>query len=379
MQKVKVKDICKIYNGYSFKSDNYVESGIRIIRIANVQKGFIEDSAPVFYPENTDGIEKYLLNEGDLLLSLTGNVGRVALLEKKMLPAALNQRVACLRLKNDIVDKEFLFHFFNSSLFENQCIQNANGVAQKNLSTRWLYEYEIPLYPKGEQHRIVEVLNRIRTIILYKNTELNKLDNLIKSRFVEMFDDCSEIKAIGEVVSICRGASPRPIQKYITNDDNGINWIKIGDVSDDSLYITETVERITKEGAEKSREVNKGDFILSNSMSYGRPYILRINGCVHDGWLILSDFSQSFNELYLYYALRSEYVQHQFEEKVDGAVVKNLNSNLVKETLIKIPSMNEQNQFSLFAKQIDKLKVEVQKSLDKTQMLFDSLMQEYFG
>ena len=102
---VRIGDICEILNGFAFKSENYVESGIRVIRIANVQKGYIEDSTPVFYPEDSTGLDKYMLESGDLLMSLTGNVGRVAILAEEFLPAALNQRVACLRMKSDRVSK----------------------------------------------------------------------------------------------------------------------------------------------------------------------------------------------------------------------------------------------------------------------------------
>lgn len=193
-----------------------------------------------------------------------------------------------------------------------------------------------------------------------------------------MFGECTNEVLIGDVISISRGASPRPIQAFITDDENGINWIKIGDVSDNSLYITKTSERITQEGAKKSRAVHKGDFILSNSMSFGRPYILGIDGCVHDGWLILAEFSTTFDELYLYHALRSEHVQHQFSGKVNGATVKNLNSDLVKSTYIKVPEMHQQKIFADFVRATDKSKVAVKKALDETQLLFDSLMQEYF-
>lgn len=111
MVKIKIGDVCEILNGYAFKSDKYVDDGIRIIRIANVQKGKIEDNVPAFYPIHSEGIDKYMLEEGDLLMSLTGNVGRVAVLEKEFLPAALNQRVACLRLKKKKYLKVFCFMF----------------------------------------------------------------------------------------------------------------------------------------------------------------------------------------------------------------------------------------------------------------------------
>lgn len=130
-QTVKIGDICEILNGYAFKSDNYVNHGIRIIRIANVQKGYIEDNSPVFYPIDSNEAQKYALQENDLLMSLTGNVGRVALLSKAFLPAALNQRVACIRLKSELVSKGFLYCFLNSDFFEQKAVQSSKGVAQK--------------------------------------------------------------------------------------------------------------------------------------------------------------------------------------------------------------------------------------------------------
>ena len=189
MEKIRIGDACDILNGYAFKSDKYVHTGIRVMRIANVQKGYIEDNTPVFYPIDTLGIEKYMLQEGDLLISLTGNVGRVAFVQKDMLPAALNQRVACLRIKTDKIKKTYLFHILNSSFFERQCIQVSNGVAQKNMSTEWLKDYEIPVYSIENQIKISTVLDAIRKIINTRNEELAKLDDLIKARFVEMFGD----------------------------------------------------------------------------------------------------------------------------------------------------------------------------------------------
>ena len=294
-------DVCNIINGYAFRSEQYVDEGIRIIRIANVQKGYIEDSSPVFYSYDSKDAQKYTLEENDILMSLTGNVGRVAKLSKEFLPAALNQRVACLRIKDGVkLDKAFLFNLLNSDYFEQQCIAASKGVAQKNMSTEWLKEYEIPMLTIEQQTAIANILNNVSEQILLRKQQLAKLDELVKSRFVELFEGCENKVLIGDVISISRGASPRPISAYITDREDGVNWIKIGDVSENSLYITKTEEKITPEGAKKSRMVHKGDFILSNSMSLGRPDILEINGCVHDGWLIMSDFKETFNELYLY-------------------------------------------------------------------------------
>jgi len=147
---------------------------------------------------------------------------------------------------------------------------------------------------------------------------------------------------ISDVIDISRGASPRPIKEFLTNSNDGINWIKIGDTKVDSKFVESTVEKITKEGASKSRLVHKGDFILSNSMSFGRPYILAIDGCVHDGWLILSNVDKYFFKDYLYYLLTSPLVSRQFSSKATGALVNNLNSDKVGSTLIPIPPIEIQ-------------------------------------
>lgn len=152
-----------------------------------------------------------------------------------------------------------------------------------------------------------------------------------------------ELHKLIQLVSIVRGASPRPIREYITEEINGVNWIKIGDVKIDSKFITETKEKITKEGAEKSRFVKKGDFILSNSMSFGRPYILDIEGCIHDGWLLLSGFSKNLNKDYLYYMLSDKIVQEQFTNAASGGTsVDNLNIDKVSHTLIPLPPLDIQ-------------------------------------
>ena len=135
----RIKNVAVILNGYAFTSQHYVDKGIRIIRITNVQDGYIEDDKPVFYPfENEVEMKKYMLEAGDLLISLTGNVGRVAFLNNEMLPAALNQRVGCLRFNHSFVNKSFLFYYFLRQEFQDSCIKNSMGSAQLNMSTEWL-------------------------------------------------------------------------------------------------------------------------------------------------------------------------------------------------------------------------------------------------
>jgi len=157
--------------------------------------------------------------------------------------------------------------------------------------------------------------------------------------YIEKLLDGVEVewKSFGDVAKVQRGASPRPIAKYITEDENGIPWIKIGDTSSGLKYVKNTAQRITPDGAKKSRILKKGDFILSNSMSFGRPYILDINGAIHDGWASISDFSEHLNSDYLYHFLSSKNVQNYWVSKINSGSVSNLNADLIKALLIPIP------------------------------------------
>ena len=170
---------------------------------------------------------------------------------------------------------------------------------------------------------------------------MSKLDDLIQ----KLCPDGVEYKKLGEIATVLRGASPRPIKKYITDDPDGVNWIKIGDVPAGSKYITKSEEKITKEGAEKSRYVRRGDFILSNSMSFGRPYILAIDGCIHDGWLSIANFEDVFISDYLYYLLSSTAVQQEMKKRASfGGAVQNLNADIVKALDLPIPPLDVQRE-----------------------------------
>ncbi len=183
-------------------------------------------------------------------------------------------------------------------------------------------------------------------------TELTDYVNVVSLTDLLGFDQVRFDKAIGtsvkkkarstrwplirlsDAAKISRGASPRPIDRFITKALDGVNWIKIGDVKPGAKYIESTSEMITMSGAEKSKSVQPDDFIISNSMSFGRPYILKINGCVHDGWLVLSEIRSDIDRDYLYYVLSSEHSQSQFTEQAMGPVVKNLNIDRVSDVTI---------------------------------------------
>lgn len=188
-----------------------------------------------------------------------------------------------------------------------------------------------------------------------------------------------EYKKLGEVCTIERGGSPRPITDYITDSEDGINWIKIGDAQEGSKYITSTKEKIRPEGLKKSRFVHKGDFILSNSMSFGRPYILKVDGCIHDGWLVIHDDKEVFIKDYLYYILSSPIMYAKFSQLAVGGVVNNLNSSLVRKVTIPLPPKS--TQLSIVSEldkinELIRLKKEQLKDYDN---LAQSIFYEMFG
>ena len=147
---------------------------------------------------------------------------------------------------------------------------------------------------------------------------------------------------LGNVSTIARGGSPRPIEDYLTHDADGINWIKIGDAEKDGKYILHTKEKIKPAGLSKTRHVHSGDFLLTNSMSFGRPYILKTDGCIHDGWLVIGNIDTVFNQDYLYYALSSGFMYATLSLLAAGSTVKNLKSDTVRSVFFPIPPIGEQ-------------------------------------
>jgi len=182
-----------------------------------------------------------------------------------------------------------------------------------------------------------------------------------------------------DIFDIARGGSPRPIAQYITEDLDGLNWISIKDASDSGKYITKTRQKIRKEGLVKSRFVKPGDFLLTNSMSFGRPYIMKTSGCIHDGWLVLSSDPERVNKDYFYYLLGSDLLHQKFSSLAAGAVVKNLNIDLVKGVTISLPPLSEQKKIAEILDAADNLRQKDQQLIDHYNDLSQSLFLEMFG
>ncbi len=370
MKRIRLGDACDILNGFAFKSDKYVEDGIRIIRIANVQKGYIEENAPAFYPIDSVGLEKYMLEEGDLLMSLTGNVGRVACLQKEMLPAALNQRVACLRLKVDRITKGFLFHILNSDFFEQQCVQASNGVAQKNISTEWLKDYEIPLYSIEEQLKITDILDKVRRIIISRNDELSALDNLIKARFVEMFGDpyvnplkWKKLKIKDAVIIEPQNGLYKPQSDYVT-DGTGIPILRIDGFYDGMVTDFASLKRLKCSEMERQRYLLLEDDIVINRVNS----IEYLGKCAHIKELLEDTVYESnmmrmhfdpeyYNPVYICKLLCSQFIYDQIVNHAKKSVNQaSINQKDVLDFNIYQPPLDLQNEFADFVNQVNKSK-----------------------
>ncbi len=169
------------------------------------------------------------------------------------------------------------------------------------------------------------------------------------------FTDDWEQRKFSDLVLIERGGSPRPIDDYITDLPDGLNWVKIGDAPSQGRYITKTAEKIKPEGLSKTRQVQPGDLILSNSMSFGKPYIMGINGCIHDGWLLIRDTQNRFDLKFLCHMLGTDQMLNQYRMFAAGSTVNNLNKELVGNTTVTLPSVGEQRVIGEYLESVDDL------------------------
>ena len=210
------------------------------------------------------------------------------------------------------------------------------------------------------------------------NKETNKLTPEI--RFPDFANEGEwDNEKLGVISEIVRGGSPRPIQDYTTTNSDGLNWLKIADVPSDSKYITGTKERVIKEALNSTREVNPGDLILSNSMSFGRPYILKIKTCIHDGWIAIRKISKKTFEDYLYYFISSESSQSYFQTNAAGAAVKNLNAEIIKLLPIYLPkNKKEQQKIASCLSSLDEVITAHSQKLDSLKDHKNGLIQNLF-
>lgn len=187
-----------------------------------------------------------------------------------------------------------------------------------------------------------------------------------------------EVKRMDDFATIVRGGSPRPIDEYVTNDTNGLNWLKIGDIDKESKFVTNTQEKVIPAALTKTRVVNPGDLILSNSMSFGRPYILEIQTCIHDGWIAVSEINKSLDRDYLYYLMMTSDSQTYFSDNAAGSGVQNLNADIIKLLPVSYPPKKEQQKIADCLSSIDDLITAQTQKLNTLKTHKKGLMQHLF-
>ena len=290
-----------------------------------------------------------------------------------------------IRPKPGKADARYLLHFLRQDRIRRDGERKMTGSAgQRRVPGHFLAGLSVPLPPLPEQRRIAEILDKADALRAKRRAVLAQLDTLTQSIFLDMFGDPAtnpkgwKKTSLEELFEIARGGSPRPIDDYITDAPDGINWIMIGDTVEGGKYITATKKRIRPEGARRSRAVKPGDFLLTNSMSFGRPYILRTTGCIHDGWLVLSPRSEEAEPNYFYALLGSKAVYAEFARRAPGATVKNLNIDLVRDVIVPVPPLPAQRKFAALVATIERSTSTFSNALVELDALFSSLQHRAF-
>ena len=314
-----LKDLVRIKNGRDFK---------------HLKQGDI----PVY---GSGGVISYVnesASEGpSVLIPRKGSLNKLYFVEG---PFWTVDTIFYTEISNQLEPKYFYYYLQTLHL---EKMNQAGGVP--SLTQRALNELHIPTPPILIQREIARALDQFTQLEAELEAELEARQQQYahyRNILVAPRSPKESVK-LGEVSYIARGASPRPIRKFITNEE-GMPWIKIGDVPPQGKYVTTTAQHISTDGVDKSRQIKPGDFILSNSMSFGRPYISKINGCIHDGWLVIANYEKTFDPDFLYHVLRSSPIQNGFAQRAGSGTVKNLNSKIVSDTLVPAPPIDQQRE-----------------------------------
>ena len=388
---VKLGDAGTITDGDWILKQHYSSrKEVRLLQVGDIGTGFFVGKSSRYISENTAlELGCTLLKENDILISrMPDPIGRACLLPKLRYKSITAVDVSIYRPNPVLLDNTFALHYMCSDDWLFKATSLARGATRQRVSRRNLETIPIPLPPLEEQKRIAGILNKAGEIKKLREEADKKTEELIPAIFHDMVG--SRIKKgeelptgwqcvkLGDICEIARGGSPRPIQKYFTNSEDGVNWVKIGDATASDKYIYTTKEKITKEGANRSRAVHEGDFLLSNSMSYGHPYIMATSGYIHDGWLVLRGYETSLNQDFLYYLLGSSSTYNQFESLSAGSTVKNLNAQLVSNLSITLPPLEEQNEIAKRLNRVEEIKKTNAESDKKIEELKSSLLQRAF-
>ena len=346
---VKLNEVVDVLNGFAFESKNYSNSGFRILRITNVQKGQIVDNNPRFHLklEKDSEHKKFNIEENEILVSLTGNVGRVGIVDRDLLPAYLNQRVAKIKLKSDNkINIKFLFHILNSETFEKEAIINSFGVAQKNLSTKWILNFQIPLPSIETQNQIVEELDGYQKII---NGCKQVIENYKPSIDIdpkwEKFD-------FDEVCQI----NKNKISENKIKLEKNYTYVDISSLNNKTNEID--FSNIIK-GADlpsRARRIGNNDDVIFSSVRPNLKAIAYLNDIKENtlfstGFMILTP-KENLLSKFLYYSVCSEYFTTQLVNKMGRGSYPSVNQNDVASTKIYLPTKETQK---IVVEEIDKI------------------------
>jgi len=388
-------EVCDFQRGLAYaKTDEVGVSSNIVLRANNIDLGTnLLDLSELKYISDSVAVPASKKVKKDSLLICTASgskshLGKIAFIDDDY-DFAFGGFMGMLT-PNANVFPRYLFHLMTSSAYKDFIAALSDGANINNLKFSDLQQFSVPVPTLPEQHRIVAILDAaFDGIAIAKANAEQNLQNaraLFESHLQKVFTERGEgwvEKKLGHVCSIARGGSPRPIQKFLTTAPDGINWIKIGDATASGKYIYKTEEKIIPEGARRSRMVHDGDFLLSNSMSFGRPYIMRTSGCIHDGWLVLSDYAAHLDQDYLYYVLGSQFVYRQFDRLAAGSTVRNLNKELASRASIPVPPRQRQyaiaKEFETISEEIRNLESLYQQKLTALDELKKSLLHRAFS
>ena len=330
----KLGEVCEVLNGFAFKSQEYVPEGIRIIRISDVQSGYLSDKDMVYYPiDKLPEYKRFLLSEGDIVMSLTGNPGRIAIIPNNR--CALNQRVACLRPKS--VNKSYIYYLFNCKEFETIAFANSTGGAQKNLSTVWLKSYPIPLPSLSEQERIVGILDTFTSSIENLKAQISlrrKQYEHYRDKLLDLEEKPGvEMKTLGEICEVING---RAYSQPELLSEGKYRVLRVGNFfSNDSWYYSNLE-------LEDKYYCNKGDLLYAWSASFG-PHIWEEEKTIYHYHIWKMNCSNKIYMKYMYYWLQSEDMKGKAFGRLHGATMAHLTKALMESLQVPLPSLEEQS------------------------------------
>lgn len=338
---------------------------------------------------STEGMSvAQLAPAGSILCTCIASIGKNTFTETT---CGFNQQINALIPAHDTFDSYFLF--FESALWSVQMKSNAASGTMQIVNKTEFSKLEAMIPSLPEQKIIGTFFSNLDSLITLHQRKYERLQRLKQALLRKMFpkpgEQVPELRFEGftepweqrkfkDIVTIERGGSPRPIEDFVTDSPNGLNWVKIGDAPSLGRYITRTAEKIRPEGLSKTRQVYPGDLILSNSMSFGRPYIMAIEGCIHDGWLLIRDTTKQLDPIYLCQMLGTPQMFNQYRSLAAGSTVNNLNKELVGNAVVPIPCKEEQKVIGKVLDDLDNLVILHQHKYERLQHLKQALLRKMF-